>query len=139
MVTLDTLASTELSSSQTTPSPAYAHPSPTNPPQSLTMVRPNNPELEATSRPFLPSSNDLLKANEDKKNVFGDILNIIDDEEWFDWVVNQTKKKKNLPGRSVPTMKGFKEYSPMSSDSNDRLSRQSGRNKSKEEKACCGS
>lgn len=81
----------------------------------------------------------MLKANEDKKNVFGDILNIIDDEEWFDWVVNQTKKKKNLPGRSVPTMKGFKEYSPMSSDSNDRLSRQSGRNKSKEEKACCGS
>lgn len=57
-------------------------------------------------------------ARRDEKNIFGDILDTIDIEEWFDGMVNQPpKKEKNSSQGSIPTASDLEEST---SDFDDR-------------------
>ena len=81
-------------------------------PEPLAVVRPNCPELEATS-PSSPRSRDLSEAQNvgrnDETTVFGDILDTIDeeDDDWLDGLVDQRTKSESRG--SVPAMSGLEE------------------------------
>lgn len=87
-------------------------------------MHPNNPELEAASRPVLRSSSDLIGASEtarrDEKNIFGDILDTIKDTNWLDGVVNQPSKVESSLRGSIPVARHLEESPHRSSDSDDR-------------------
>lgn len=122
-ITLAAPTSADPSFSQTAPSPVLRPCIPTNPPQPLTVVRPTVLSWrlhEALAAQLQRSGRSQLGSEKGRKNVFGDTLDSIDNEEWFDRVVNQPQKKKSPLLRSVPMVKGLEESLPKSSDSNDR-------------------
>lgn len=124
MITNITLIVPDLPSSQTAPSPALKSFAPILPPQPLVVVPPNSPELEAASRPLLPSFSGLIKANkkarQDEKSVFGDILETISVEDWLDGWVDQPRKKERSSCGSVLAASGLEESQHASSDFDDR-------------------
>lgn len=60
-----------------------------------------------------PSSRDLIgvgkAARKDESNVFGDILDTIEDKNWSDKLVDQALRKKRMSHGSVPAASGLKE------------------------------
>lgn len=89
----------------------------------MAIVCPNSPELEVASTLLLPSFRNFIGvskvARNDESNVFGDILDTIDEEDWFDGLVNQTMRKTSTR-RLVPTASGLEEHHLSSSNSDDR-------------------
>lgn len=86
-------------------------------------MRPNNHKLEAASSPLQPSSRDLIRVSEavrkDESNVFGDILDTIEDNDWLDELVDQALRKKMSCG-SVLAASDLEKSHKNSSDSVDK-------------------
>lgn len=96
---------------------------PINPPQPLAIVRPNNPEFEVVSTPLLPSSSDLVGVSEaarnNESNVFEDILDTIEEDDWLDGLVDQALRKKTSLG-SISAASSLEESRQGSSNFDDR-------------------
>lgn len=106
--------------SETGPSSTLKPFIPVNPSQPLAIMHPNSLELEATLTPLPPSSSDIVGvAINDESNVFGDILDTIDKEDWLDGLVDQAMRKTSMRGL-VPTASGLKEHHLSSSHFDDK-------------------